>query len=296
MHPFKARSKYRLTMKIELSFVRNTEATSRALLRNRARHGCVSLFKREACTGAAQTCAPRGVGRRVKTSSAGPTRGLSTLQCEVLANLMLAHSGLECGTDDALALDVLDFQVFTGVAIHGLQFDSRQTPNRAVRSRSWQNSFCSVPAASVISVDLAGDTALSSGTGVGVQPPFHNHVLGRRLYGQVECYFGARFGSMQPPGAVGDGQPRLAQVCNTYPSSDGEAVGLYALLQVLHDPRRQAVLGTNSVVTREPMPVDFNELVMVDVREFSGHLLQVGLPHDRQVLRFIECPWRVHFL
>lgn len=300
MSPFKARSKYRLTTLIEVSFVRNTEATQRSLLRNMARHGCVSLYDLSDWV-EERRCSFRGAGRLIKSTTTVTVRGLSPANAVELARVLLALADLQLPDDGVSILREFPITVHTGVTVRGRKFDSRQTPNRTVNSRSYQNSFCRVRSKELVSARVLPDGTLHGYPLQLERPPVPESVVGGYVYALVECYLQAgatdtrrsRASSRQAPEATHGGP--LPETASSPGHPDGP--GVFALVQVLRGAKQKVFAGTPTVLTEEPVEgLSFGDMYVVPVEAFQQQLLVLKASDQTQVLRFVECPGKLNML
>lgn len=91
MNLIKGRAKYTTVIWLEKSYIRNTEATQRSILLNRAKHGCKSLYSHDLSD---ERTAWRMVGKRngLTMQTTRKVCGLCSEQAEVLAQIVRAMS------------------------------------------------------------------------------------------------------------------------------------------------------------------------------------------------------------
>lgn len=277
----KGRSKYRVVLWVEKTYIRNTEATLRCLLYNQARFGCVSLYP-VAASEAAESAAVgvRGAGVRLTPRSKAPVRGVTIEAGEVLAKLVLHISGVQEAVGQPL-LQQVHLWIYAGVAMQGCKFDSKQTSHRSVNSRSYQNGFVCLPARDVISVCLGVD---------GCVQPCRSDIVAGSVYAQIQCFF------QTSAAVVGDVGGQAVLAAAGQPDSMLQA-GPYALVQVLNGAKQEIFAGSRTIVTREPCTdVSFTDLFVVPVRAFKAQLLLLKGRHDRSNLRFLQCPGKLYMV
>lgn len=302
LNPFKARAVYTYVNHIEKSFVRNTEATERCLLQNRARHGCVSLYVRAVACGDKPACTARGAGRRITEKTSTAVRGLSRISAVSVLRVALATMGRSADELGAVGLDHAVLMVHTGATVNGLKFDSRQTPNRSGRSRSYQNSFGRVAARGVVSTQLGPDGLVQSYPRHRIRKPDTDSIIRGSVYVHVECYVqiheqgsacnrlsmtAAGPESRQGVGGPGGGGAEAGCGAGSTPS---EVV--LAVVQVLRNAKAEVFSGTQTVVTEAPVPsstLAFEDLYLVPLESFQAQLLQLTAADEVTALRFIEC-------
>lgn len=304
MSPFKARSKYRLTVLIELSFVRNTEATERSLLRNRARHGCTSLYEQTAGSDEEQLCSARGGGVRIKRTTAAAVRGVSRDSAVHAVSVILAMAGLDCPGIDVSILEDYRVMVHCGAIVRGRKFDSTQTPKRSVNSRSFQNSFCRVRSRAVVSMHLLPDGSLQGYPKNRAHAAAANDIVNGCVYAQVECFVHVETGSpgaarlqAQAESTAGVDAGVGGATVNCAQADVKRSMGVWAVVQVLQGARQEVFSGCTTVVTDEPrLGLPSDELYLCDIEEFESQLLLLKGNDDIHQLRFVECPGKLHLL
>lgn len=300
LNPFKGRAVYTLRRFIEKSFVNNVEATLRCLLQLRARYGCTSLYKEGDDTEGDLTGRARGRAARITARTNGTVRGLTCSDATALVRVLLGMTGLQCPGTGSTVLDHAQFMVHTGAAVRGLKFDSRQTPNRTGSSRSFQNSFCRVPACTLVSVQVDTVGGLQPYPRVRARAPATNSIISGSVYVFIHNYVRVLVPGMAPgPGAGGvqvDTAPIPCDAADRVAARSADVHGdpLFAVVQVLQEARVVTFAGTPTVITQEPRnDLPFSSLYVAPVSAFQSQLLVLKAAGDVDVLRFVECPGKL---
>lgn len=302
----KARSKYKTIQHVEKSFIKNTEATERSLLRNRVVHGCKPLHTPPVLgIDDSLSVHVRGAGKRVTPRLQSPIHGLTREGAVQLARTALAVSSKSSDTTDVALLDEVQIKIHKSAMVHGFKFDSRHAmlAHRAVNSRSYQNSFVRVLAA-----DLVPLIGLFQGSTM--HPPTNTlpHPIRGSVYAQIEFYFDANVPPLpstaetNPVRALSHGAQLLPVDDNRHPSRgvhmhtavEPGSLGMYAVVQPLRDAVAQTFAGTPTVVTCEPLTdVPLSGLYCVPISCFKAQVLVLKSRHERGQLRFLECPGKL---
>lgn len=297
LNPFTARAVYMLILHIEKSFVRNTAATERCLLQNRARHGCVSLYQQAAACGENPACTARGAGRRITDRMSSAVPGLSRDCAVCLLRVALATMGYTAVEIGAACLNHAVILVHSGATVHGLKFESRQTPNRTGKSRSYQNSFGRVAARGLASTQLGPDGLVQSYRRQRIRKPDTDSIIRGSVHMHGECYV-----HIHVPGS-GPGQvhvhtpgPQFSRGHPSGPNADSGGAGadrsaevVLAVEQVLRNAKAEVFAGTQTIVTQEPAPsgaLPFEDMYLVPLPAFQAQLLMLTAAGDVSVLRF----------
>lgn len=301
--PFKLRARDSLAQFLELSYMRNTLATERALLRCRAVDGCVSLFDRGDSLGLDSGPSARGSGRIVTSRTDASVHGVSCDMaydiCRVL--LLLTFNTCRLLHGEAPWSDNIRVTVHTGAEVSGLRFDSRKSASRSGRRRTYQTSFTRVTARELVSIQVWDEHTLHGYPGMRPRPRDSaiDGVIGGSVVVQVECYLSVQ--------VTGDGHARVdhdrgrggynVHGASTVRATWGMESGVIAVVQVMEDARASVFAGTTTIVSSEPLinptPPD---LFLVPVAEFQCQLLVLKADGDVQVLRFVECPGKLDLL
>lgn len=295
MNPFKARSMYRLVRYIEQSYMRNTLATERCLLRVQAHHGCVSLYDQGRSLGEDTCGCVRGAGRRVPAQSTAVIRGQTpdTIMHVLRVLMAVARVEYDPAEEDIPLLDRIPVYVHTGAALSGLHFDSRQTPSRAGHRRSYQNSFTRVHSHQLVSIQLVDGSLQGYPVGRPSGLPAADSTIQGTVVIHIECFLDVAVSAH--PGLNGGRRPaaRHATVRATWGATDGA----FAVVQVLRDAKQEVFSGIATVVAKSPVgTVTFPDLFLVPVSEFIGQLLVLKAARRGDMLRFVECPGKLDLL
>ena len=269
----KERSKYKTIPHVEKSYLLNTKATLRSLMRKRAMFGCTTL-KPERPVELTSATTVLGVGKRIIPTVRASQLGLTSDDARMLTRAALRF--IEAPVPNAEDIvESIAFFAYARVELCGFKIYSSASSSARAGCRSYQSSFVRLSARRTIAVEpsSAHATRLISTRGC--------------MYAYVQCYFRAVHHKCKSDEAA------VARL-STHDASDEvteEEVGDYAVLHMLVGARQEVFVGTRTILTNVPSgSLPCEQYWIAPLEAIQSQLLVVKARFDRNDVRCIECP------
>lgn len=273
MNIIKERSKYKTISHVEKSYLLNTEATHRSIIRNRALFGCTSLRK-ERPVDLKSTTSLLGVGKQIMLKSKASLLGLTWEDAVMLTRAALRSFGTPAMAPSE-AMQGIEFFAYARAELCGIKLSSAASSSTRAGCRSYQSSFVRVAAHRALAVDPSSVPARSAASFRG------------SMYAYVQCYFRVCQHSFGVAGASG-------AMCVAADEPEDQRNENFALLQILSSARQQSFVGTKTIVTTQPsrtLPCEHYWIAPIDA--IQSQLMVLKTRAEGTDVRFVECPGKL---